>query len=99
MTEDATDRFVVSGLVLKPDRSSGVSELVHGDEQASGLLDPFGDLIARGPGVLAAAGLTGNSQSGLIRAATRPERVDIFVDETRSVLGRTETQLTRFFTS
>jgi hypothetical protein len=58
VTQDATDRFVVSGLVLKPDRSSGVSELVHGDEQASGLLDPFGDLIAQGLGVLAAAGLT-----------------------------------------
>ena len=36
--QDAADRFVVSGLVLKPDRSSGVSELVHGDEEASGLL-------------------------------------------------------------
>jgi hypothetical protein len=36
VSQDAADRFVVSGLVLKPDRSGGVSELVHGDEQASG---------------------------------------------------------------
>ena len=30
--QDAADRFVVSGLVLKPDRSGGVSELVRGDQ-------------------------------------------------------------------
>ena len=57
--QDAADRFVVSGLVLKPDRSSGVSELVHGDEETSRFFDPLGDLIAQRLGILAAAGLPG----------------------------------------
>ena len=59
MTEDATDRFVVSGLVLKPDRSGGVSELVHGDEQASGFFDLFSNLTAEGNPPVS----PGNSQS------------------------------------
>jgi hypothetical protein len=93
VTQDAADRFVVSGLVLKSDRSSGVSKLVHGDEQASGLLDPFGDLSAQGLGVLAATGLA-REQPELVRSPLQrgPEMVDVFVDE--SVLqssGRSST--------
>ena len=59
MSKHAPDGLVVAGLVLEPDRRGGVAKLVHGDAQAGRLFDPFGDLIAEGLGVLAAAGLAG----------------------------------------
>jgi hypothetical protein len=57
VTQNAADRFVVSRFVLKPDRRSSVSELVGGDKETGGFFDPFGNLIAQGLGVLAAARL------------------------------------------
>ena len=33
-------------MVLEPERRRGMPKLMDGDDQAGGLFDPFGDLIA-----------------------------------------------------
>ena len=100
VTKDAADRFVVSRLVLKPDRSSGVSELVRGDEQASGFLDPFGDLIAQGLGALEPAGLT-RKQPKLVRSAQQRGLKWCTYSSIRPVSSRSNgtSKSTQFFTS
>lgn len=54
VSEDASDRFIIAGLVSEPDRRGSMAKLMNGDEQAGGLFDPLRDLTAEGLGVLTA---------------------------------------------
>ena len=59
VAQDAPDEFVFTGPVFEDQGTGRMPELVHGDAQPSGFLDPIDDLRTERNFFLVPAGLTG----------------------------------------